>query len=313
MMIFLFSRPILLSLFCAQITAQVENDENNQRLRRLRKKKIENYNLFSNNDQLNLENINHDIRRRAENEFFGSNEKLVLKLAGGFSFPEKANANLNSCGITDIERTQQMKEIINKLSPVSPKNQDNKAQRKALNWILDTDKKFLCPASPSLIQRFAAVTFYFATDGNNWRKIKTFLTSDSECEWSGLVCNIKGVIFKISLDSNNLGGYIPEEIALLKGLRVINMDDNNIGGVIPKGIGTLIELKELDLDSNEILGTIPNEIFNLINLTILDLNGNNFVGKISQKIKNLKKLEFFQIDNNDFTGTLPNALGVYQI
>ncbi|KAG9441222.1 hypothetical protein H6P81_017076 [Aristolochia fimbriata] len=102
--------------------------------------------------------------------------------------------------------------------------------------------------------------------------------------------NFKGVELEISrnlgfmkhidLSSNNLSGYIPEELTHLLGLHSLNLSSNSLKEGIPKKIGELKKLESLDLSKNKLSGEIPSSISNLNFLSKLNLSYNNLSGPI---------------------------------
>ena len=71
-----------------------------------------------------------------------------------------------------------------------------------------------------LIQRYALVTFYYATNGEDWKSSFLWLTSADECIWftsskSNTICDKDGRIVELDLRENNLLGSLPAEISLL--------------------------------------------------------------------------------------------------
>ncbi|GKV37445.1 hypothetical protein SLEP1_g45476 [Rubroshorea leprosula] len=88
--------------------------------------------------------------------------------------------------------------------------------------------------------------------------------------------------FEISIDlsSNNLTGFIPEELIFLKDLHNLNLSWNHLSGKIPEKIGQMENLESLDFSKNGLSGKIPNSLSNLTKLSHLNLSNNNLSGLI---------------------------------
>ncbi|KAG9441219.1 hypothetical protein H6P81_017073 [Aristolochia fimbriata] len=89
-----------------------------------------------------------------------------------------------------------------------------------------------------------------------------------------------GFMKHIDLSSNNLSGYIPEELTHLLGLHSLNLSSNSLKEGFPKKIGELKKLESLDLSKNKLSGEIPSSISNLNFLSKLNLSYNNLSGPI---------------------------------
>mmetsp|Transcript_19634 Transcript_19634/g.39038 ORF Transcript_19634/g.39038 Transcript_19634/m.39038 type:complete len:347 (+) Transcript_19634:27-1067(+) len=249
-------------------------------------------------------------------DLFFEGDEWRDQLVFSYSFSDPPTHKKNNCNLTDAERDAQIREILGKVSTVVR----NSPQEEALDWIISEDIRFLCPNDPSIVQRYAVATFYFSTDGRNWKDQGTALSSESECSWKGalddnekpswsFICENNYTFSVLSIDSNNLRGTLPKELGLFSGLEQINIDDNIIGGPLPVEIGQLKRLKRIDVDNNSFTGTLPIEIFTLPEIIVLDMNSNNFSGTISGDIKNLGNLEFMDISDNSFDGSLPEEFG----
>uniref|UniRef100_A0A453QB19 Disease resistance R13L4/SHOC-2-like LRR domain-containing protein n=2 Tax=Aegilops tauschii subsp. strangulata TaxID=200361 RepID=A0A453QB19_AEGTS len=125
----------------------------------------------------------------------------------------------------------------------------------------------------------------------------------SSCQSDG---NIKDIIARmpqcplnklqeLHLGSNNITGIMPDLIAHLTSLVVLDISVNNLNGGIPHGVGLLSSLRELDLSSNNLSGPVPSEIGMLCNLIMMDLGGNNLNGDFTEEhftsLMRLKELD----------------------
>jgi hypothetical protein len=204
-------------------------------------------------------------------------------------------------------------------------------QYQAFQWLLNEDAVQVCPDDfLDVKQRYILAVLYFSTYGDNWNNCNEisstnpspclagdegrFLSSSDVCFWFGVSCNRKRVS-GISIDENNLRGFLPDEIGYLEQIEDLDFDGeleeglNYLIGTIPTTFGLLTKLVTLDLDMNELTGSIPEEIFDAERLTIIDLDSNELTGTLSEKFANLEELQILFLDNNGFFGTLPAEMG----
>ncbi|KAH9659101.1 putative LRR receptor-like serine/threonine-protein kinase [Citrus sinensis] len=117
--------------------------------------------------------------------------------------------------------------------------------------------------------------------------------------------HISGII----MESVGLTGKIPERVAAMTYLQILDLSDNTIHGSIPYQIGYLFQLITLDLSKNQLTGTIPTSLGNLRNLEMLDLGQNLLTGKIPPSLGRLSSLQTLSVPENGLRGTLPPELG----
>ena len=82
--------------------------------------------------------------------------------------------------------------IFNVIVAVSPEIFGNPfgPQALALFWLVDEDPAQIDPCTyPTLEQRYALVTMYFSTFGDDWNESSGWLTAAHECTWFGISCN----------------------------------------------------------------------------------------------------------------------------
>uniref|UniRef100_A0A7S4JQG1 Leucine-rich repeat-containing N-terminal plant-type domain-containing protein n=1 Tax=Odontella aurita TaxID=265563 RepID=A0A7S4JQG1_9STRA len=214
-------------------------------------------------------------------------------------------------------------------------------QYEALMWVTEKDDRQVNwrDDMTSLVQRFVLATIYFATGGDAWDRKFTFLSADHECTWGNVFdtafCGDGANIETISLGYNNLNGSIPEELGLLKSLKVITLSGNHLTGHLPTSIRNLINLEVLSLHANDLsgslpfgkenlrlqdldvssnfgfTGTIPREMFSYANLSSIDLQFNSFSGVFPPSdIGNLMKLKKVRVGANSFAQSpIPSVIG----
>jgi Leucine-rich repeat (LRR) protein len=200
-------------------------------------------------------------------------------------------------------------------------------QYQALNWLAYEDAATWDIQSTSttyLIQRYAMVVFFYSTGGpTTWTDDLRFLSNYSVCEWPNLMgieedartdnevdCNDKGEIVKIRVESNNLTGTIPQEIAAISTLEIFTTGDNpDIVGTIPSELGKLSLLNFLQFAGCSLTGTIPDTFRNLYRLETFSMYNNNLHGTLP--VDFLKDISYnlinFDVGNNMFTGTIPDV------
>jgi hypothetical protein len=74
-------------------------------------------------------------------------------------------------------------------------------QEEALDWLVNLDSASLpVDTNPTiLLERFTAVLFYNATQGDGWFGQAGWLSESPPCAWSGLECNDEGFLTGMDL------------------------------------------------------------------------------------------------------------------
>jgi hypothetical protein len=224
-----------------------------------------------------------------------------------------------ACNMSSDERLQSIRDELASISDRVLLDNAQSSQFEALKWVTLLDTATLCPGNGRLLQRYILALLYFQLTGDNWTTCSRiastncdasrFLSSDNECNWGGIQCDIHGNVIGLHLDHQNLFGSLPTELGDLHYLNEINMDSNKLNGSIPPSLGKLEFLEYIDIDKNNLTGVLPIELFNATTLRVLDLDTNNFVGTIPTNIGLLTNLYYLQLDFNQMTGSIPSALG----
>nr|KJB28121.1 hypothetical protein B456_005G028600 [Gossypium raimondii] len=76
----------------------------------------------------------------------------------------------------------------------------------------------------------------------------------------------------LDLSNNSFHGRIPEEIQMLRSLRVMNLSNNGFSDEIPLAFENLKDIESLDLSQNELSGKIPAQLTSLTFLAALNFN-----------------------------------------
>ena len=161
----------------------------------------------------------------------------------------------------------------------------------------------------STTDRDILATLYFATDGPNWARSDNWLTDEPLGSWHGVEADATGAVLGLQLRNNGLTGEIPEELANLSQLEVLELGRNGLGGSIPSELGNLASLRDLWLSGNQLKGHIPPELGRLANLRRLSLDQNQLEGHIPPELGNLVNLDDLGLSLNQLTGSIPPALG----
>ncbi|KAF5454734.1 hypothetical protein F2P56_024379 [Juglans regia] len=169
----------------------------------------------------------------------------------------------------------------------------------------------------------------------DWRIPNRTLEKGSvlHCNWTGVMCNFKGLVEKLDLSNMNLGGSVSDSIQGLHGLSSFNICCNGFASSLPKSLSNLTSLKSIDVSQNSFIGSfptglgmasgltsvnassnnfsgvLPEDLGNATLLEILDFRGSFFEGSIPSSFKNLQKLKFLGLSGNNFTGKIPRELG----
>ena len=175
------------------------------------------------------------------------------------------------------EYVKQLKALLPDFSTTAIEQDQIGPQAKAFAW-LTLDESFSNYTDETLIQRFAMATFYFATDGPNWRKSVGWLDYTDDCSWHNEADNFfdsvpckNGKRIALTLQDNQLLASLPPEIGLLSHLEMLALYDNQLGGQIPSEVGRLTSLKSLLLYGNDWTGTIPTTIGRMTELRWFDI------------------------------------------
>jgi hypothetical protein len=185
-------------------------------------------------------------------------------------------------------------------------------QVRALDWILTIDslRTSVAQDAARLVQRYALVLLYFATQGDTWLLSPTSSSSSSflnpavsECNWTGVTCGEnaapsvrysdsaeqqKDKVFRLYFQSMNLTGTLPDELGrCIPRLIELDLFNNSLSGTIPSSWFDLETewyetLYWLDLSQNQLSGTIPSTVWTLQNLHFIFLNQNQLTGPLER-------------------------------
>ncbi|GFS40527.1 hypothetical protein Acr_00g0069130 [Actinidia rufa] len=151
------------------------------------------------------------------------------------------------------------------------------------------------------------------------------------CTWKGVGCSRKtGHVVEldlrnpIALDrdrlshddnyaaifrSQSLGeGPIPDSLARLSSLIVLNLSRNSFGTSMPQFLLNMSNLASMDLSYNIFNGSIPRWLGDQVSLSVLKLTSNDFQGPIPRELCNLTQLTELDLSYNRLEGELPNSM-----
>mmetsp|Transcript_7994 Transcript_7994/g.10214 ORF Transcript_7994/g.10214 Transcript_7994/m.10214 type:complete len:335 (+) Transcript_7994:39-1043(+) len=213
----------------------------------------------------------------------------------------------NICGTEYPLSPQALKfaEKVYDMSGSGALRRSSSAQHQALCWMVLSDGLQLNSSDKLLLERYALVTLYAASNGStgdSWIVKENWLSKTSHCKWYGVKCYSNGRTKSLNLNFNGLSGVCPKEIGLALGeLKSLYLHSNELQGKIPNSIFSLKKLKYLQLHANNFEGTLP-DLSNVTNLRELYVYGNNLSGSIPKSISKLRNLEVLDLFSNNFSG-----------
>jgi hypothetical protein len=140
--------------------------------------------------------------------------------------PTAAPSTLFSDSPTDFPTASlsitNLQNLIEFLSSVSPDggsalSDTSSPQYSAAKW-LSEEPSFVSYSERKKMQRYTLATLYFVTNGGQWTSSNGWLTDQDECNWYTTINDetcVNGNLRIIDLESNNLQGQLPLELALL--------------------------------------------------------------------------------------------------
>lgn len=112
----------------------------------------------------------------------------------------------------------------------------------------------------------------------------------------------------LNLGNNNFKGDVFGVLSRLERLIELDLNSNNFEGTIPSSLGRAGLMSSLILHSNSFTGSLPSELGLLTALTVLDVSENNFNGTLPSQLASLSKLTDLELDTNTFYGKIPQGL-----
>jgi len=196
-----------------------------------------------------------------------------------------------------------------KASGLSTIRDTTSPQYKAAQWTInDAERK---SEHRSYLQRYILALLYFSTAGErNWTERSGYLSSEHECAWFGVTCDIKhmNVVRAINLTSNNLGGSLLSELGELSALEYLDVSYNaNVTGQIPVEFANMWSLLELNLEQNRLNGTLSEQFDSLEKIEVINLRNNILSGSLPS-LRNLFNLQVLDLSHNYLGGEIPTGI-----
>lgn len=174
-------------------------------------------------------------------------------------------------------------------------------------------------------QHDALMDLHKSTGGESWKNADNWGKADDICTWYGVQCTHDppgtSQVFSVTLANNNLKGTVPESIAKIEELKVLDLSRNDLSGTVPSDLGMLPKLQMLHLQNNGLTGELPATMFNLTvpypPIQEVDLSYNKLSGPIPETLFGPEKLgpfapvdglKVFNLRYNAITGDIPTRV-----
>jgi hypothetical protein len=134
------------------------------------------------------------------------------------------------------------------LNYVDKKSLSNDVSRKTIDWMMSDKLAYLVCENAFFIEKYALGVLNFAAPIKASDDLMGLWVEDDarRCMWPSITCE-GGSVVKLGLDSSELTGSIPPEIALLSNLVEYIPYNNSLTGFIPSEIGSLTKMERLSL------------------------------------------------------------------
>jgi hypothetical protein len=200
----------------------------------------------------------------------------------------------------------------------------NSPQGKALYWITSR-ANFPQLSAATNLQRYALAVFYYSTfkqdhdfmdtEPADWTSSDDWISDKNECQWEGVICNGSSEVTGILLNSYELTGTLPREVAMLSSISELDLTSNYIymEGTALDVFKSMKTLTKLRMEDNFIVCVtgLPSQFSSLISLEVLQLSYNLLQGEISGSILTpLVNLEHLEMESNYLSGSLPSEISV---
>ncbi|CAL5374858.1 unnamed protein product [Camellia sinensis] len=126
-------------------------------------------------------------------------------------------------------------------------------------------------------------------------------------KWQGVTCDSQSQsVKKIVLDERNLTGVLDAlSLCTTSSLLVLSLNDNDIGGDIPNEISNCQNLTHLYLSGNRFSGNLPVSLPQLSNLKRLDFSKNGLSGQVPPNLSKVSGMLSFLVQDNQLSGEIP--------
>ncbi|ORX83450.1 L domain-like protein [Anaeromyces robustus] len=113
----------------------------------------------------------------------------------------------------------------------------------------------------------------------------------------------------LEIFETNAGSRIPPVIGTFKNLESLVLSGNNFCNKIPEELKSLTKLTYIEISNNMIDSPIPDIFDSFPNLVTLVLSNNALIGNIPSSITNLPQLKKLDLSKNIINGYLPRKIG----
>nr|XP_016480694.1 PREDICTED: LRR receptor-like serine/threonine-protein kinase FLS2 [Nicotiana tabacum] len=152
----------------------------------------------------------------------------------------------------------------------------------------------------------AEVLRNFMVTATNWS------SSSPVCSWIGISCSSRHHrVAALDISNNPLRGELPEELAHLQRVKLVNVTGNRFSGTLPSDLGRRLPNQEkFSCSSNLLSCFISSSISNSSRLTGLDISWNSFTDPIPESLAlsfftsltNCRELRVLKFDRNPLDG-----------
>ena len=146
--------------------------------------------------------------------------------------------------------------------------------------------------------------FFFSSivPANRW------LSSHTECDWAGILCDEMEQVRSIDLHGQGIQGPFPTILTKIPYAQTVSMQWNEFTGSLPEDIGSMKHLIHLELHHNSFTGSFPTTWSNARNLQLLNIAENFLDGQLPSDMGNFRNIKGLYMYRNNFSGTLPPEL-----
>lgn len=194
----------------------------------------------------------------------------------------------------------------------------NSPQRLAL-YELENDPQIESYSDDRLQQKYALQTMRYSiiqkSDGSDIallsssrQRLRRLDDINNECSWLFVTCDDFDQVTSFKIENYQYLFTLPDELALLTNLQVLNFNNNQAFGTIPSVLSKLNRLTQFQLVGNFFTGTIATEFAAMPKLDSIRLSYNELFGTIPSEFGQSTTLHQIDLTENKLTGTIPTEL-----
>lgn len=210
----------------------------------------------------------------------------------------------------DQSRVDQVMSVVQFLSSPVALTLADSPQQQAVMWIANNDpRQVVIGDTVEFKERYALAVLYFAMGGNGWEYTTSmrWMGPEDMCAWNteltngtfiGVDCMGGPSVRSLILPGIGLINSIPDEIAILSELSLINFSGNHLKGRLNPMLRKLVLLQSLELGGNLFSGAFPDFFESMPSLTFIDLSHNKITGDFPFSFANLDKVTTLKVSFN---------------